>query len=106
MEQKVKSNNELPGLDLGDIDKTLVNRLKRAQGHLQKVIEMAQHNEKPINTVQQLQAVVNALISAKRNYIQDQSQYILQTISLNSENDAEVSSDQAMANFREITKYI
>ncbi|MBF0283747.1 MAG: metal-sensing transcriptional repressor [Magnetococcales bacterium] len=47
----------------------IVTRLKRASGHLTKVIAMIEAGEGCENVAQQLQAVTNALASAKRQYV-------------------------------------
>ena len=46
-------------------DKDLINRLKRANGHLAKIIAMIAENRSALDTAQQLQAVVAALEKAK-----------------------------------------
>jgi uncharacterized protein len=49
----------------------IVTRLKRASGHLNKVIAMIEASEGCENVAQQLQAVTNALATAKRQYVTD-----------------------------------
>lgn len=49
----------------------LVTRLKRASGHLTKVIAMIEAGEECEKVAQQLQAVSNALVTAKRQYVTD-----------------------------------
>lgn len=46
-------------------DKQLQNRLKRAQGHLAKIVAMVGDNRDALEIAQQLQAVVSALDKAK-----------------------------------------
>ena len=46
-------------------------RLKRAAGHLAKVIAMMEAGEECEAVAQQLQAVTNALATAKRQYVMD-----------------------------------
>lgn len=47
----------------------IVTRLKRVSGHLTKVIAMIEDGETCEDVAQQLQAVTNALHSAKRQYV-------------------------------------
>ncbi|MBF0461990.1 MAG: metal-sensing transcriptional repressor [Magnetococcales bacterium] len=47
----------------------IVTRLKRASGHLLKVIAMIEAGEACEEVAQQLQAVSNALVAAKRQYV-------------------------------------
>ncbi|MBF0402294.1 MAG: metal-sensing transcriptional repressor [Magnetococcales bacterium] len=49
----------------------IVTRLKRAAGHLNKVIAMIEAGEACEKVAQQLQAVTNALSTAKRQYVTD-----------------------------------
>ena len=49
----------------------VLNRLKRAYGHLRSVISMIEEHRPCTETAQQLHAVVRALDNAKRTYIQD-----------------------------------
>lgn len=49
----------------------IVTRLKRASGHLTKVIAMIEAGEPCENVAQQLQAVTSALATAKRQYVVD-----------------------------------
>lgn len=46
-------------------------RLKRASGHLTKVIAMIDAGEECEKVAQQLQAVTSALVTAKRRYVTD-----------------------------------
>lgn len=46
-------------------------RLKRASGHLTKVIAMIEAGEACEKVAQQLQAVTSALVTAKRQYVTD-----------------------------------
>lgn len=46
-------------------NKELMNRLKRAQGHLAAIIQMVEDNKDALETAQQLQAVVSALGKAR-----------------------------------------
>jgi uncharacterized protein len=46
-------------------------RLKRASGHLTKVIDMIEAGQPCEDVAQQLQAVTNAVAAAKRQYVMD-----------------------------------
>lgn len=72
-------------------------RLKRAAGHLNKVISMIEESEKCINISQQLHAVVKALIEAKKNIIHDHIEHCL---------DADRPTKDELKEFKEITKYL
>ncbi|MBS0331446.1 MAG: metal-sensing transcriptional repressor [Proteobacteria bacterium] len=49
----------------------LLNRLKRAQGHLAKIIQMIEGERDGLEIAQQLQAVVSALDKAKTVLVTD-----------------------------------
>lgn len=49
----------------------LLNRLKRAQGHLAKIVQMIEDERDGLETAQQLQAVINALDKAKTVLVTD-----------------------------------
>ncbi|MBF0159041.1 MAG: metal-sensing transcriptional repressor [Magnetococcales bacterium] len=49
----------------------IISRLKRASGHLTKVIAMIEAGEECEKVAQQLQAVTSALAVAKRQYVTD-----------------------------------
>ena len=72
-------------------------RLKRAAGHLNKVISMIEVNEKCIDISQQLHAVVKALIEAKKNIIHDHIEHCL---------DVDGPTKDELKEFKEITKYL
>ncbi|MBF0294196.1 MAG: metal-sensing transcriptional repressor [Magnetococcales bacterium] len=55
----------------------IVTRLKRASGHLQKVIAMIEADEPCEQAAQQLQAVVNAIATAKREFVADHIEHCL-----------------------------
>ncbi len=79
----------------------LIKRLKRADGHLQNVIEMMVSGRDCADVAQQLHAVERAISAAKKLLIHDHLDHCL----------AEVGSTQgdvgaAIANFKDITKYL
>jgi DNA-binding FrmR family transcriptional regulator len=49
----------------------ILNRLRRANGHLRTIIEMIESHRDCVEVAQQLHAVEKALQNAKRLYIQD-----------------------------------
>ena len=76
--------------------KDVVNRLRRADGHLKKMME----NERPcLDVAQQLYAVEKAVASAKRLLIHDHIDHCL---------DRSVQEDghQAVSEFKELAKYL
>ncbi len=72
-------------------------RLKRAAGHLKKVISMIEDEEKCINISQQLHAVIKALIEAKKNIIHDHIEHCI---------DVEGPTKAELKEFKEIAKYL
>src|SRR3546814_11661842 len=51
--------------------RSIVNRLKRAHGHLQHIIQMIEGNKSPGEIAQQLQGVEQAIRKAKKIFILD-----------------------------------
>lgn len=56
----------------------IASRLKRASGHLLKVIAMIETGKPCEEVAQQLQAVTNALTAAKRQYVTDHIEHCLE----------------------------
>ena len=82
--------------------KSITNRLKRAKGHLEKVILMIESEEPCLKVSQQLHAVSNAIYNAKQTYVKDHIDHCL---------DEEGLADPAkletiIQEFKEITKYL
>ncbi|TCM20594.1 hypothetical protein EDF56_102255 [Novosphingobium sp. PhB165] len=50
-------------------DKALVNRLKRANGHLARITSMIEENRSALEIAQQLQAVIAALNKARTTLV-------------------------------------
>ena len=78
------------------------NRLKRARGHLEKVIAMIESEEPCLEVSRQLHAVSKAIQSAKKIFIGDHIEHCLDTT---------VCSDpkklaKALDEFKEISKYL
>lgn len=80
----------------------IILRLKRAYGHLQKIIEMLQEGAPCLDTAQQMQAVTNALIAAKRTFVQDHIEHCLDDSILHDSEHAR----EHLQEFKEITKYL
>ncbi|GGA69196.1 metal resistance protein [Nitratireductor aestuarii] len=80
----------------------IVKRLKRASGHLQKVIEMIESGRPCLDVAQQLHAVEKAITQAKRTLIQDHLDHCLEETvgSLPKERRS------AIDEFKDITKYL
>jgi DNA-binding FrmR family transcriptional regulator len=58
----------------------LMNRLKRAQGHLATIIRMIEDSRDGLETAQQLQAVVSALEKAKTMLVADHIEHHLEEV--------------------------
>ncbi len=56
----------------------LLNRLKRAQGHLAKIIEMVAEGRDGLEIAQQMQAVVSALDKTKTLIVSDHIEHHLE----------------------------
>jgi uncharacterized protein len=57
----------------------IIKRLKRADGHLQKIIEMIERGKPCAQVAQQLQAVESAIESAKKALIHDHISHCLES---------------------------
>ncbi len=80
----------------------IVNRLKRADGHLRTIIQMIEDKRECLDVAQQLHAVEKALGIAKRVYIQDHIDNCIEEAVGAIPRDARGS----LSEFREITKYL
>ena len=58
----------------------IVNRLKRANGHLKSIIEMLEAGRPCLDVAQQLQAVEKAVAQAKKALIHDHIDHCLEDI--------------------------
>lgn len=61
-------------------NKDLVNRLKRAQGHLATIVKMVEDNRDGLEIAQQMQAVVKALEKAKTVLVSDHIEHHLEAV--------------------------
>ena len=55
----------------------IVKRLKRASGHLDKVIAMIEEGTPCLDVAQQLHAVANAVANARSAYVQDHIEHCI-----------------------------
>lgn len=58
----------------------LINRLKRAQGHLAKIVEMVSEGRDGLQIAQQMQAVIAALDKAKTLLVSDHIEHHLEDL--------------------------
>ena len=58
----------------------LLNRLRRAQGHLATIIKMVEQGREGLETAQQMQAVVSALEAAKTMLVTDHIEHHLEAV--------------------------
>ncbi len=63
--------------------KTVISRLKRAEGHLRSTVAMIEDGRSCIEVAQQLQAVESAVANAKRLLIQDHIDHCLEEVAGN-----------------------
>ncbi|MCK1711643.1 metal-sensing transcriptional repressor [Bradyrhizobium sp. 143] len=80
----------------------IVKRLKRAEGHLRRVIEMFGEDRSCLDLAQQLHAVEKAVGEAKRTLIHDHVDHCLDAAA----NGNRKSSVTAVDEFKAISKYL
>ena len=80
----------------------IVRRLKRADGHLQKIIEMIEAGKPCMQLAQQLQAVESAIENAKKALIYDRIGHCLQ----DSFKKAGPAGRAAMREFKSVARYL
>jgi DNA-binding FrmR family transcriptional regulator len=80
----------------------ILNRLKRAEGHLRSISEMIERGRPCLDIAQQLHAVEKAICQAKRTLIQDHIDNCLEAAAGPLQRDQR----QSLAEFKEITKYL
>lgn len=81
----------------------ILNRLKRAEGHLKKVIAMLEGGEGCVLVAQQLHGVHNAIGNAKTELIKDHIEHCLDESIIDSDAKTQKST---LKEFKEITKYL
>ncbi|CAM2783398.1 MULTISPECIES: metal-sensing transcriptional repressor [Brevundimonas] len=80
----------------------VIKRLKRAEGHMRTVIQMMEDRRACVDLAQQLHAIEKAVAAAKKTLIHDHIDHCL----AHAADGDPVEAKQAMAEFREITKYL
>lgn len=80
----------------------IVKRLKRANGHLVKIITMIEQDRPCLEVAQQLQAVFSAIGKAKTVFVQDHIEGCLDDGFLRDAKNVK----KALAEFKEIAKYL
>lgn len=80
----------------------VINRLKRAGGHLASIVAMIEDGRACLDIAQQLQAVEKAIGQAKKTLIQDHLDHCLEDVVGPLARDQRRSIDD----FKEITKYL
>lgn len=80
----------------------IIKRLKRANGHLSKIITMIEDDKPCLEVAQQLQAVYSAIGNAKQVFVHDHIEGCIE------HTDSETSADvkNKMRELKEITKYL
>jgi DNA-binding FrmR family transcriptional regulator len=80
----------------------VLKRLKRAQGHLKSIVTMLEEARDCLDVAQQLQAVEKAIGNAKKLLVHDHIDHCLER-SVRAGNRG---ADEAVREFKEITKYL
>ena len=80
----------------------ILNRLRRADGHLRTIIEMIENRRECVDVAQQLHAVEKALQNAKRIYIQDHIDNCLEEATGAMPREVR----NSLTEFKEIAKYL
>lgn len=80
----------------------LMNRLKRAHGHLATIVTMVEGNRDGLDTAQQLQAVISALEKAKTILVTDHIEHHLEDVVGPLSRDAR----EKLAKLSELAKYL
>jgi len=80
----------------------VVNRLRRAHGHLQNVIAMIEQERACVDIAQQLHAVERAICAAKKLVIHDHLDHCLEEVV----GASPAAMRSSIAEFKDITKYL
>ena len=80
----------------------IAKRLKRAEGHLRKVIAMIEQERPCLDIAQQLHAVERAITQAKKTLIQDHLDHCLKA----TVGEVGASQRKPIDEFKQITKYL
>ncbi len=80
----------------------IVKRLKRAEGHLRRVISMIEEGRSCLDVAQQLHAVEKAVSEAKKTFIHDHVDHCLDAAA----NGTGKTTRSVMSEFKAISKYL
>ena len=80
----------------------IINRLKRAEGHLKGIITMLEEERGCLDIAQQLQAVEGAIINAKKLLVHDHIDHCLE----HAVREGTQSAEDTINEFKAITKYL
>jgi DNA-binding FrmR family transcriptional regulator len=80
----------------------IINRLKRADGHLKSIITMLEAERGCLEITQQLQAVESAIGNAKKTLVHDHIDHCLE----HAVRDGTRNADDTIREFKAITKYL
>lgn len=80
----------------------IINRLKRAEGHIKSIIKMLEENRECLDVAQQLHAVEKSITNAKKTLVHDHIDHCLNRAI----NDNKIDSNEALKEFKDITKYL
>ena len=93
---------EMPEKHLHTAHPDVVKRLKRANGHLNKVVGMIEEGRSCIDIAQQLHAVERAISAAKKLVIHDHLDHCLEDVA----GFGPAAMHSSIAEFKDITKYL
>lgn len=80
----------------------ILNRLRRAEGHLKTIMRMLEEGRACMDIAQQLQAVEKAVGNAKRQLVQDHIDHCLE----NAVTQGGVDQHEALNEFKQIVRYL
>lgn len=80
----------------------IINRLKRAKGHLEGIIKMLEEERDCLDIAQQLQAVESAIGNAKKVLVHDHIDHCLE----HAVREGTQTADDTIREFKAITKYL
>jgi DNA-binding FrmR family transcriptional regulator len=80
----------------------VIKRLKRAEGHIRSIIKMLEDDRPCLDVAQQMHAVEKAITNAKETLVRDHIDHCLE----HAVHGGGKKSDDAVREFKEITKYL
>ncbi|MEC9376033.1 MAG: metal-sensing transcriptional repressor [Pseudomonadota bacterium] len=99
---KSKISTPSNGKDSHQSHSAVINRLKRADGHLKKIVTMVEEGRDCNDIAQQMHAVIRALENAKTVLIHDHLSHCLEQVV----GQADREQRETISQFKEITKYL